>query len=642
MTLKKISKYPFIAVFILAAVALSGCLGSGSNGDQMMPSGGEMTGTPSGGEMTGTPSGGEMTGTPSGGEMTGTPSGGEMTLTVPAGLTASPADPVYAKNSDDTPATLLPDPNNRFAPLSSTLKRTTSGAQTGTTLPNDFYIKTISGDGASGFDVAYVIGGEERSVHFGADDFDTPDCVGCYQTQDEEGRSYTLWSFYDESTYSDAYGGSFPGGNRPYFTFGARTESGNLPAGSASYFGRMYAEAYKQDDRSHDQRVRMNGRIVLTADFDEGTLGGVIRGIRERRLGESSYSSLSDTTAHFEIGDGQIVDGQFVATLTGMGDQSAPADETVLGYEGSVLGEFYGPAGEEVGGVLNASSDTHNRVLAGYFNGRQLNSTPGDNLPALSMATFVDRPGSSVRLTDSAGVTGVQRAGAGGFHVTYTVGGEAQTVLLEATDIGSQASSPYGYHERTGNRSYYLWDATGSFYNDPEFDHFSANVWAVTDWADEGYNFGASTSLSGYVVHGTPTEVADLPTGTANYSGRAFAQILPSDNPAGSARSLLRGSLALNADFGASTVGGMINGIEIRDPGQSSYRSTDRQWTIGNGSIVGGGFTADLTEPGNTGTDIDMVGNFYGPVAAEAAGILKGTLSDGDEVVRGWFGGSKQ
>ena len=46
---------------------------------------------------------------------------------------------------------------------------------------------------------------------------------------------------------------------------------------------------------------------------------------------------------------------------------------------GSVLGEFYGPAAEEVGGVLNASSDAHNRVLAGYFAGKptRLNCSRG-------------------------------------------------------------------------------------------------------------------------------------------------------------------------------------------------------------------------------------------------------------------------
>ena len=41
---------------------------------------------------------------------------------------------------------------------------------------------------------------------------------------------------------------------------------------------------------------------------------------------------------------------------------SAPLRESVRGFEGSVLGEFYGPAAEEVGGVLNARRDEDLRV----------------------------------------------------------------------------------------------------------------------------------------------------------------------------------------------------------------------------------------------------------------------------------------
>ena len=48
---------------------------------------------------------------------------------------------------------------------------------------------------------------------------------------------------------------------------------------------------------------------------------------------------------------------------------AAPADETVRGYEGGILGEFYGPAAEEVGGVLNASRN--DRVMHGAFAGKQ-------------------------------------------------------------------------------------------------------------------------------------------------------------------------------------------------------------------------------------------------------------------------------
>ena len=586
-----------------------------------------------------------------------------LTLHLPLGLSRSTAEPFYSRipGDDEVICTAIgcaPDgpledllmfsaENRLFAPLTSTLLRTFSGDDRGSTRTDDFYVETISGDGSDGFNVTYVIDGEERSVQFSSDTFGTENCETCYYLEDGEGRRYWFWKSYETVDYADIHGGAFPGGIRTYFIFGARTETWNLPVGSASYFGRMYAEAYQQDDPDNDQRVEMDGRIVLTADLDESTLDGVIRALRSRPRG-GQYSALSDTSAHFKVTGGRIVDGQFAATLTGMDnsvgqriDDIGIDGETVRGYKGGILGEFYGPAAEEVGGVVSATSDVHNRVLAGYFSGEQLNSTSSDELPAQSTALFVDRPESDVSIISNAGVTGIQRDGAGGFHVTYSVDDVEETVHLEATDLATYAGSASSYHERVENRSYFLWDATNSFYIDPEFDHFNVNGWAMTDWAGEGYDLDTSTSRSGYAVHGTRTDADDLPTGTASYSGRAWVGILPADDTATSARSYLRGSLALNANFDASTVGGSISWNEMADHGQS-YSSANRQWTLGNGAISDNGFTADLTESGDTGTDVDMECHFYGPAAAEAGGVLSGTLSDGDDVVRGWFGGTKQ
>ena len=102
----------------------------------------------------------------------------------------------------------------------------------------------------------------------------------------------------------------------------------------------MFAEAYKKDDPARDQRLKMSGRIELTANLDEGTLDGAVREIRTRGPGEGAYSDLPDTSAYFAITDGKIVDGQFTATLTGMSNDPlfdyADADSTVLGYEGGV------------------------------------------------------------------------------------------------------------------------------------------------------------------------------------------------------------------------------------------------------------------------------------------------------------------
>ena len=134
----------------------------------------------------------------------------------------------------------------------------------------------------------------------------------------------------------------------------------------------MTAETHLKSDPDFVHREALRGMLRLTANFGGSTLDGMVLGIRKRTRDESgwnAWSSLPDTT-QFEIADGRIVDGQFTATLTGTDSNAAAAPEdTVSGYRGGILGEFYGPAAEEVGGVLNASND--DRVMQGAFVGEQ-------------------------------------------------------------------------------------------------------------------------------------------------------------------------------------------------------------------------------------------------------------------------------
>ena len=561
-------------------------------------------------------------------------------------LVRSTADPIRATDTDDTLAMLLPDPNNRFAPLVSVIRRD-FGEQT-SNLATDFSVTAISSDGANGFRVTYFIGAEERTVHFEAADYDPSDAQ-FYKEVD--GFQYYFWDYLgsfrgpEKNKGSSQYkyfdvNGINRSAQRNFIVYGARTEAANMPSGTASYGGWMYADTWDVTDPSLGARGRMNGRLNLTANFGASSLEGIIRHIRARRPGESSYSRLSDTTAHFEIGDGQIVDGQFVATLTGMGDQNAPADETVRGYNGSVLGEFYGPAAEEVGGVLNASSDAHNRVLAGYFAGRQLDSTvPEGDLSVLSVAVDRDFSGLNAHIDDVAEVAAIESDDVGGFRVTYLVDGVEQEIHLEARDYGSHPDFSTNYHDRIGDRSYWLWNPV-SYSLVPEFDYFDVKGWSVQDW-----EAGSTASLHisrGFAVYGSSTEAADLPSGTATYAGRMYAETQPLDDPGGAARGFARGSLTLNVDFGQSTVGGMIDNMYSRAPGQS-YAATNGHIMIENGMIADSGFIADLTGAQDhadfTG---DMEGQFYGPAAAEVGGVLKGTYSAQNRVATGYFGGSKQ
>ena len=361
----------FVALSVAATLSLSGC-GGGSSSTR--PDDG---GTGSG--MTGGTGG-------TGSGMTGAP-----TLTIHDGLARSTATPVQASNANDTLATLLPDSANQFAPLTSAAEIDYGTPSAAT---SESQIKTISSDGNNGFHVTYVVGGDERMVHFEEADYVAED----YNYQKEvDGIGYWLWSYTGSYGGADKNQGSFrykyvdvggffgyhdednfeEGGTGDWnsLSYGARTVAASLPAGSAMYEGKVNAEAHLKTNPTRTHRERMEGILRLTANFDDSTLDGMILGIRVRARnqnddGWNDWTALPDTT-NFDIADGQMVDGQFSATLTGVDSNSnATPQETVSGYEGGILGEFYGPGAEEVGGVLNASRQ--DRVIGGVFAGRQV------------------------------------------------------------------------------------------------------------------------------------------------------------------------------------------------------------------------------------------------------------------------------
>ena len=523
---------------------------------------------------------------------------------------------------------------------------------------NEFQVTKVTGDGNDGFLVSYMMaGGEEQTVNFTAGDFEAGECSrgeGCYYVE-KDGEGFWLWSatrnFANPPRFEffDVLGGTFPGGYRASYAYGIHTESAGLPAGKATWFGWMYSDTFLSNDPSNGQRTNIDGQLMLKADFaaPTPTLTGRIDRLRTRSRGENNerpqWEDLPETT-WFAIESGSITAtaAEFTANLTGMDTATNPApDDTVLGYTGEVSGGFYGPDAEELGGVLHATSTTHGRVMAGYVAGRRLNSdVPGGTHEVVSVAVDRDYTGPSTALTDAAEVTAVASDGAGGFTVTYSVDGIDNVVPLSADDYGSQPDYPDIFSKRIANRSYALWSYTDSFFGPTEFDHFNVEGWSVADWNSSQTDMVESIK-SGFVAYGTPTEVADLPAGTASYAGRVEGEIWSMDAAVRSeAMSHLLADFNLEADFANSTVGGMIHKIRVQEPGADDHVSATGEVAIQNGVIAQSGFTADLEQaPYFTG---DMTGQFFGTDAAEVGGVINGTDSVGREVLQGWFGGTKQ
>ena len=496
---------------------------------------------------------------------------------------------------------------------------------------------------------------------------------GCYGVEtDDGGMEFHLWSELgsfdgadrtmgsERFRYLDIIGGNVIDRENGHSTivmaaFGNRTDSARMPSGTAAYFGDMNSRSQLADNSNRSGRRDFRGRLLLTADFGGSTLDGRLGELRVRRYDEQGnrapWEDLPGSN-RFAIENGAITGGQFTAAVTGMDPDANPLDDTVAGFQGSVRGEFYGPAADELGAVFSAESTDHNRVLLGNIRGKRLNPrVPAGELSTVSAAIIGDFDASSTQLTDAAAITAVESDGAGGFHVTYRLDGADERVHLDVGDFGHDRDAVSGvtdfFEQRTGNRSHGFWDAAGSFWSrtnvffgNPEFDYFNVNGWFVINWLDAD---NAENAPAGFVVYGTPTDAGDLPAVTASYAGKVQAERQPTSTVSRSDMTRLRADFSLTANFAASTIGGMINNLEDRGPGESGYSPLPGSIDLQNGAITGSQFNAELVgQQDLAGVDGNMKGQFFGPGAAEVGGVISGTDSVENAVLTGWFGGTKQ
>ena len=220
---------------------------------------------------------------------------------------------------------------------------------------------------------------------------------------------------------------------------------------------------YRTGDKSSGHRQRYSGNVRLVANFDISRLYGSIVDVRGSEPGSSTRNRLP--TSSFRISDGEIHDnGQFTATLTGMdSDASVPDKDSVRGVMGQILGEFYGPNGEELGGTVTAyrdlAGDTNDLTFHGHIRGEKFGPTV--DLAADALVAGIDRgirANRSELLTDD-GMARIERT-AGGWTVTV----DGQTVALDDSDYGALSSIPSIYWKDLGNaRSAGLWTNAGGF-----------------------------------------------------------------------------------------------------------------------------------------------------------------------------------
>ena len=576
--------------------------------------------------------------------------GGTDTLTIGPGFIPSSSAPVYA--SDTT--RLGEKAAQWFPPLIAVVERVYGG---GTTRPEakPAIPRAIRSDGNRGFELLV----EEDDGEFGP----LPVPVSAVEDgwieyearDDDEGWSFGLWThgtLLDENDgtqgqrdyrYLHVLGGQFsePGepAERFHMVFGLRTPADGLPAGTATYEGRMSAYSWSASDSSREARQRVYGDLDLVADFDAASLTGRIDRIRGTMPGAASSTRAPWPNTGLDISNGKIVNGQFTATLTGYdtGDGATP-QSSLDGFAGDLVGEIYGPSGEEVGGVLTAvreaAGTADGRVLEGDVVGRKAFAA-SDTAPLSAGVMRYDYSAASprVELQDADdSVAALARSASGDHTLTYQLDGETRSVTLTADDWNADWRA---YVKREGRSESFLWRQYSSA------AYMNIVGWGGTTYPDDG-STDPDTVSYGHAVFGERTAAGQMPgSGTATYSGRTEGlewQPSPGQGRANSGNATrVRGDLSLTADFGQGTVGGQATGLERRAPGESGYTSVSGTVTFGSGRIAGNTLTNTFEGLGYSGL---MEGAFYGPGAVEVGGVMQGTHTDG-RLLQGWFAGEK-
>ncbi len=426
--------------------------------------------------------------------------------------------------------------------------------------------------------------GNERIVTFLPEHCDEVDEY-CSIPADEDGLSFDFWTwgtlaagegqlglttdwvYFSQAHTSVGDDAPQPLSQRNVFVFGLATPTASIPLGEATYNGWTVSHAYRTNTAQsiNDNRQRYWGTMRIVANFDMSTLDGEIYNVRNTQPGEPSSRRQSRPTSSFGITNGQINDGQFTATLTGLdSDSSVPFNESARGFMGHIVGRFFGPNAEELGGVVAASRDvpgTDNDLnLYGTFGATQFGPSMlgTEGLLAGLQRNFT---ASTSSLREDDGMAAVERTETG-WRVTV----DGLTVDFLESDYDHTEES---YVRDTADGQAWLWTQTRGFEKTAEFNHFDVKGWALGPASS-----GDTVWTRDYIAHGDRTPDSAIPTsGTATYAGRLEGAEFPSDDAIGSSsRTRYLGDMTLTADFAAAGVAGEFSNLVTR-VGGGSYSS---------------------------------------------------------------------
>ncbi len=299
------------------------------------------------------------------------------------GLFASPETSPEAASSADTLASLS-GTNTALAPVSAAIGLDYNDQDHVSIVPledeRSAYIESATVQDAEGnITVVCVVDNRRTEVQFQAGDW-----TGSEYAKRVGGTDYYIWfapTFtgaapreYVTRRYLGLLGWQAGKEARGYAADGLLTPPDRLTSlGSATYEGQFVGDFWRANDPTPgfiDNLGTVWAEITLAADFSGGTVGGTVENMRAEGHGlaySDTWVTLPDTNS-IEVLNGTISGNRFHGEFEGR-DTNASSDlrYSIRGFEGSVLGEFYGPNGEEVGGVITGQRESTNQIINGRF-----------------------------------------------------------------------------------------------------------------------------------------------------------------------------------------------------------------------------------------------------------------------------------
>jgi hypothetical protein len=315
-----------------------------------------------------------------------------------SGFVASPTGSRYADSDKDTLESM---DGLALSPLSVHVERVYAEDGRGVTSPPDdsVYIESVLRTSTGTYVVNYVIDGEKTSIDFDMEELASYDSLFGQTTHDN--HSYGFQVYRDLGSDDDpaprdyvATARFFTFERRPglspydgtvyelFGTYGLKTSPENLfSLGSASFEGNIFGNIWDVGDPNRNTGLDLlRGTLALEANLDSGDISGAFQNLRrfDYDAENRAWKDLAETVS-IEIGPGTIAAGRFTANWQGRDSGDTLPEDSVSGFAGNMLGEFFGPAGEEIGGVWrghrDATAATPEQLISGFFSGGR---EPGD------------------------------------------------------------------------------------------------------------------------------------------------------------------------------------------------------------------------------------------------------------------------